>query len=69
MNQDIMAIPNKLIYSGRLKCGSEEVRNQKLILPRKIAPCGCSLAKLLEEEYVDFGRHTRHRSADGRYPH
>ena len=50
MNQDIMAIPNKLIYSGRLKCGSEEVRDQKLVLPREIAPCGCSLAKLLKEE-------------------
>ncbi|KAF6760438.1 AAA domain-containing protein [Ephemerocybe angulata] len=33
MNEDIMALSNKLIYSDRLKCGSAEVANRKLVLP------------------------------------
>ncbi|KAJ2918121.1 hypothetical protein MD484_g2295, partial [Candolleomyces efflorescens] len=33
MNEDIMLLSNKLIYSDRLKCGSEEVAKRRLILP------------------------------------
>jgi DNA replication ATP-dependent helicase Dna2 len=33
MNADIMAISNKLVYSGRLRCGNEEVANLSLRLP------------------------------------
>ncbi|KAH9896571.1 Dna2-domain-containing protein [Cubamyces lactineus] len=33
MNSDIMVLSNKLIYSDRLKCGSEAVANQILKLP------------------------------------
>ncbi|KAI0654950.1 Dna2-domain-containing protein [Cubamyces menziesii] len=33
MNSDIMVLSNKLIYSDRLKCGSEAVANQTLKLP------------------------------------
>lgn len=49
MNDDIMALSNKLIYSGRLKCGSEQVRDQKLTLPQAGDACRCSLSKLLDE--------------------
>ncbi len=34
MNADIMALSNKLIYSGRLRCGSVEVENLALQLPK-----------------------------------
>lgn len=33
MCSDIMSLSNELIYNGRLKCGSEKVANQKLIIP------------------------------------
>ncbi|KAF6745684.1 hypothetical protein DFP72DRAFT_45241 [Ephemerocybe angulata] len=33
MNEDIIALWNKLIYSDRLTCGSAEVANRKLTLP------------------------------------
>jgi DNA replication ATP-dependent helicase Dna2 len=36
MNEDIMALSNKLIYEGRLKCGSEEVARQVLSLNRPV---------------------------------
>ncbi|KAH8084106.1 AAA domain-containing protein [Filobasidium floriforme] len=49
MNEDIMALSNKLIYSGRLKCGSEQVRDQKLVLQQAESSCSCSLSKLLDE--------------------
>jgi DNA replication ATP-dependent helicase Dna2 len=52
MNEDIMALSNKLIYSGRLKCGSEQVRDQKLVLPQAESSCSCSLSKLLDERYA-----------------
>jgi DNA replication ATP-dependent helicase Dna2 len=50
MNEDIMSLSNKLIYSGRLKCGSEKVRDQELVLPREKrgGKCGCWLDRLLE---------------------
>ncbi|ANB12193.1 bifunctional ATP-dependent DNA helicase/ssDNA endodeoxyribonuclease DNA2 [Sugiyamaella lignohabitans] len=35
MCSDIMVLSNKLIYDGRLKCGSDEVKNQKLTIPNK----------------------------------
>lgn len=37
MNEDIMTLSNKLIYSDRLKCGSEEVARRKLVLPNAVA--------------------------------
>ncbi|KAJ3545844.1 hypothetical protein NMY22_g2278 [Coprinellus aureogranulatus] len=37
MNEDIMALSNKLIYSDRLRCGSEEVAKRKLVLPNALA--------------------------------
>jgi DNA replication ATP-dependent helicase Dna2 len=43
MNEDIMALSNKL------KCGSEQVRDQKLVLPQAESSCSCSLSKLLDE--------------------
>ncbi|TRM57387.1 AAA domain-containing protein [Schizophyllum amplum] len=33
MNSDIMTLSNTLIYSNRLRCGSEEVANRSLVLP------------------------------------
>jgi DNA replication ATP-dependent helicase Dna2 len=33
MNEDIMLLSNRLIYEGRLKCGSETVAGQSLALP------------------------------------
>ncbi|EIW80184.1 Dna2-domain-containing protein [Coniophora puteana RWD-64-598 SS2] len=33
MNEDIMLLSNTLIYSNRLKCGSEEVAKRSLVLP------------------------------------
>lgn len=33
MNEDIMSLSNRLIYGNRLKCGSEEVAKQELVLP------------------------------------
>lgn len=36
MNADIMLLSNKLIYSDRLKCGSQEVAHRSLVLPMKL---------------------------------
>lgn len=36
MNEDIMALSNKLIYEGRLKCGNEEVARQALKFNRPV---------------------------------
>lgn len=33
MSEDIMALSNTLIYEGRLKCGTEELRHRKLDIP------------------------------------
>lgn len=33
MSEDIMALSNTLIYEGRLKCGTQELRNRKLEIP------------------------------------
>lgn len=33
MSEDIMALSNTLIYEGRLKCGTETLRNRKLDIP------------------------------------
>jgi DNA replication ATP-dependent helicase Dna2 len=32
MNEDIMHLSNRLIYENRLRCGSEQVARQALIL-------------------------------------
>lgn len=35
MNEDIMLLSNKLIYGGRLQCGSEAVAKQSLVIPNR----------------------------------
>ncbi|KAI5995328.1 Dna2-domain-containing protein [Pisolithus orientalis] len=63
MNEDIMQLSNKLIYSNRLRCGSEAVANRSLVLPnrtfidnlRESGNCLCSdgacwLKHLLDEK-------------------
>lgn len=37
MCEDIMVLSNKLIYEGKLKCGTEEISNQSLNIPNKEA--------------------------------
>ncbi|KAJ6613311.1 Dna2-domain-containing protein [Mycena sp. CBHHK59/15] len=60
MNEDIMTLSNKLIYQDRLKCGSEAVAKQTLVLPNRTflrdvhigKPChsnGCWIDELLSE--------------------
>lgn len=61
MNEDIMVLSNKLIYGDRLRCGSENIARQGLVLPDRtflhslhtsIAPChpeGCWIEKLMAE--------------------
>ena len=55
-----MLLSNKLIYSDRLKCGSEAVASQSLLLPNesfvqtlhKRSPCensGCWMSKLMND--------------------
>jgi DNA replication ATP-dependent helicase Dna2 len=63
MNEDIMLLSNELIYEGRLKCGTEAVAKQGLVLPHRKkcqdmyhgAICGardesCWVQDLLEEK-------------------
>jgi DNA replication ATP-dependent helicase Dna2 len=63
MNEDIMLLSNELIYEGRLKCGTEAVAKQGLVLPHRKecqdvyrgATCGardesCWVQDLLEEK-------------------
>ena len=65
MNEEIMAVSNGLIYGGRLRCGSEEVRGRGLSLgdggvwvkglhqrvgERTWGGGGCWIEKVLEEE-------------------
>ena len=63
MNEDIMLLSNKLIYSDRLRCGSEEVARRGLKLPdpaflakmHESSTCpaeGCWIERLLDEKYV-----------------
>jgi DNA replication ATP-dependent helicase Dna2 len=33
MNEDIMLLSNRLIYHDRLRCGSDEVAQRRLVLP------------------------------------
>ena len=61
MNADIMLLSNKLIYSDRLRCGSDDVASRRLVLPNtaylrqmhlKSEPChesGCWIQGLLDE--------------------
>lgn len=66
MNEDIMFLSNKLIYSGRLECGSAEVATSSLYVPikRKLQAtcnsCGptCWLMDLMQERYVSGGQVT-----------
>ena len=55
MNEDIMLLSNRLVYENRLKCGSDQVAKQGLLIPDRRpceAPCGgdCWLQHLMEEE-------------------
>ena len=34
MNEDIMSLSNALVYSGAMRCGSEQVARARLHLPR-----------------------------------
>ena len=63
MNEDIMALSNKLIYSDRLKCGSDAVAKRSLILPdpKPLAELrqtncaeNCWLEKVLDPRYLLF---------------
>jgi DNA replication ATP-dependent helicase Dna2 len=63
MNEDIMCLSNRLIYEGRLKCGSDEVARQGLVLPGKKS-CGsgcessrCWIQALMEEECPEWRGH------------
>ncbi|KAI0368547.1 Dna2-domain-containing protein [Pilatotrama ljubarskyi] len=60
MNSDIMLLSNKLIYSDRLKCGSDEVARRTLSLPNekflsflhtksRCQETGCWMKKLVSE--------------------
>ncbi|THG99127.1 hypothetical protein EW026_g3162 [Hermanssonia centrifuga] len=60
MNEDIMLLSNKLIYSNRLRCGSLEVAKQGLVIPDRSflqnlhsssdrPKCDCWIEKLLDE--------------------
>jgi DNA replication ATP-dependent helicase Dna2 len=42
MNEEIMTVANKLVYSNMLQCGSEAVRLQRLIVPR-ISSFSCTV--------------------------
>lgn len=63
MNEDIMLLSNRLIYSDRLRCGSEAVAKRSLRLPSlgfldqvhesMTKPCAkhdCWIARLLDEK-------------------
>jgi len=65
MNEEIMAVSNGLIYGGRLRCGSEEVKGRGLRLgdggmwvkalhqgegERTCVGGGCWIEKVLEEK-------------------
>lgn len=63
MCEDIMAVSNKLIYGGRLKCGSDVIAKQVLTIPNKTVidswrvPDRCTLeidwlTWVLDERYV-----------------
>jgi len=63
MNEDIMLLSNKLIYSDNLKCGSREVAKRSLKVPdvdkshpehlmRHEGPCW--LQRLLDRRYVTY---------------
>lgn len=60
MNEDIMLLSNKLIYEGRLKCGSEEVAKRGLKLETTSCSNGlsgsckkdCWIRDLLDERSV-----------------
>lgn len=63
-----MKLSNTLIYNNRLRCGSEEVANQKLVLPNDsfvrnlhpLKPChadGCWIEKLMDERCAFLSIH------------
>jgi hypothetical protein len=41
MCEDIMALANKVVYEGRLKCGNEETAKRRLVLPNPSAGLKC----------------------------
>lgn len=53
MNSDIMLLSNELIYENRLRCGSEDVAKQALVLPhRKSCRDICAQASCDEDCWV-----------------
>jgi DNA replication ATP-dependent helicase Dna2 len=63
MNEDIMLLSNRLVYEDRLKCGSDQVAKQGLVIPNLQpcsawcdASCGCDcwVRHLMKEEYVPY---------------
>lgn len=62
MNESIMLLSNTLVYEGRLRCGDDEVKSRKLLVPRKEqamkeihqgkACGGCWIEEVLQERYV-----------------
>lgn len=56
-----MLLSNKLIYGDRLKCGSAEVANRTLVIPKRNLADGmhstsdeCWLQHILDERYVNI---------------
>lgn len=55
MCKDIMMVSNRLIYDGRLKCGSEEIANQILQIPNKGAIAGWKTKSCIREnDWVEW---------------
>lgn len=58
MNEDIMLLSNRLVYENRLKCGSDQVAKQGLVIPDSqpcpSGPCDqeCWIQHLMLESYV-----------------
>jgi DNA replication ATP-dependent helicase Dna2 len=61
MNEDIMTISNRLIYSNKLRCGSEVVATRGMTIPNSIAltkvhtrscQTECWIDRLLLERYA-----------------
>ncbi len=63
MNEDIMLLSNQLIYDNRLRCGSDDVAKQGLVIPNtsathaafgasKCEADSCWIESLLKEELV-----------------
>ncbi|KAI0317541.1 AAA domain-containing protein [Amylostereum chailletii] len=79
MNEDIMSLSNKIIYSDRLRCGTPDVARQSLVLPTRAylqkvhTSCGgakeCWLERIMDESckvvFVDTDKVPAHDSRVG----